>query len=147
MIIRNEQHYRTTERLMREFQDCIENLQSNPPADMSSERVESECRVMQYQIDQFRAQLQEYDDIRAGKVDVQGLRAALTALYQAQDKCGHSLLAARMASGITVEELSERIGVSADELRALEANEYRPASLEMLGAVSEVLTAEMAAAL
>ena len=139
MIIRNERGRCITERLMRDFQGQIRYLRDNPPADTDIELTEAICRDMQWQVDDFQAQLQEYADIQAGKVDTERVRNDLRSLWQARNKCGHSLLAASMASGLGVDELARRTGIDADELREHEDNEYRSASLQVMEAVAAVL--------
>ena len=67
MTIQNDYHYRTTQGLLQAFQDTIEHLQIHPPPNMDAERVESECRVMRYQIEKFRFQLRAYEDAQAGR--------------------------------------------------------------------------------
>ena len=64
MIIQNEQEYRATECLMQGFQSNIKHIRNNPLGGTAPEMVEGECRDLQYQVDDFRAQLQTYDDSR-----------------------------------------------------------------------------------
>lgn len=58
---------------------------------------------------------------------------------------GHTLVAARIASGITQRELAARLGVAQPQVARWEATEYRTASLSRVDAAAQALGVEASA--
>ena len=69
MHIESDYHYRNTQRLMGKFQDDIAYMLDCPPAGWDAERVESQCRDMQFQVERFRFQMRAYEDVQEGRTE------------------------------------------------------------------------------
>lgn len=140
MIIKTKTHYLYTQRLKAQWEKDIRDLRANPPVNMSPERVEGECRSMEYTIGEFKQQLQDYEAVRDGKFDPDILFRSGANMRQTVHAFAHELLIARLASGVTEEAMATHLGLSLEDLRKLEEGEYKSADLEMLLRASDLLT-------
>ena len=140
MIIRTEADYHYTRNLLAEWEGKIRDLRATPPSNMTPERVEGECGAMEYTAGEFKQQLAEYEAIRDGRFDPEALRHSEWQLTQARLAFAHDLLVARLSSDVTEEEMASHLGISIDELRELEDNEYRAADMDILKRAADRLT-------
>ena len=140
MIIRTEADYHYTRNLLAEWEGKIRDLRTNPPSNMTAERVEGECGAMEYTAGEFKQQLAEYEAISDGRFDPEALRRSEWRLTQARFAFAHDLLVARLSSDVTEDEMAWHLGISIDELRELEDNEYRSADMDTLKRAADRLT-------
>jgi HTH-type transcriptional regulator/antitoxin HigA len=86
---------------------------------------------IQAQIDDLAAEITQFEDLKAGRVQT----LALTGLLDLPD----ILIGARIAAGLTQSELAERIGVSQQQVQQDESGGYSKASLERVQIVAALL--------
>jgi DNA-binding Xre family transcriptional regulator len=85
----------------------------------------------QSQLDELRAQLREYEELRDGKVTV--LEA--TSL----DELPSALIRARIATNLTQKALAERLGVKEQQVQRYEATMYSGVTFDRVRAVADAL--------
>ena len=132
-MIKNEQQYKITRVSLRAFRDALEEVRG---------RSEQEDPILrQAQIDSLESeiavlskQLEKYEAIRSGRQP--GLDVAF-------DGLGEALALARVAAGLTQDQLAERVGVSPTQIQRYEAREYEPASYARLKEIAWALGAEV----
>lgn len=130
-MIKNERQYRITKAQAEKFDSAIRNLEA-APKDM---RVHP--KLQKAQLDALRSQfsdlqrdLDEYEALKSGKrrvIELDSFEALPRALIQA-----------RIASGMSQEEMSKRLGIKPQQIQRYEATDYVSASL---GRVEQVIRA------
>jgi transcriptional regulator with XRE-family HTH domain len=133
-MISNEKQYRATKAAARIFEEALEH--ADEQGKLISPRIrESMLSGITSELAQLRAQLQEYDDFRTGKVRV----LTITDLAELPDV----LIRARIASGLTQRELAEELDIKEQQVQRYEATRYKGASLTRLVAVARALDIEI----
>ena len=133
-MITNEKQYRATRAAARIFEEALEH------ADEQGKLIQPQIREAMLsgitsELAQLRAQLQDYEDFRAGKVRV------LT--IERLDELPAVLIRARIASGLTQRELAEELDIKEQQVQRYEATRYKAASLTRLVAVAQALDIEI----
>ena len=130
-MIKNERQYRITKSQAEKFEKALREME-NAPAKKSVQ-----AKLRQAQIDALRSQwtelmeeLKEYELLRSGK-------QAIPPLNSFAD-LPRALIQARIASGMSQEELAVRLGIKSQQVQRYEATDYLGASLAR---VSEVVRA------
>jgi ribosome-binding protein aMBF1 (putative translation factor) len=157
-MIQNEREYRITSAWLKRFERDVETLEHNPakPGDPSDpgpkgaavgsrspsgaavgsrgvhpKLLKAKIDASRSQAEDLRAQLAAFDALRShqiSSVTVTGLEGLADALIQA-----------RIAAGLTQEELAERLGLKKQQVQRYEATRYATANLERLNAVADAL--------
>ena len=129
-MIANELQYRVTSAAAREFEEGLARLDATeahrPPEMRALMRA-----AMESQLEDLRQQLAEYEALRAGQVRV----LELDSLEDLPDV----LIRARIAAGLTQNELAGRLGIRESQLQRYEATRYAGANLARLQAVARAL--------
>jgi ribosome-binding protein aMBF1 (putative translation factor) len=144
-MIQNEREYRITSAWLKRFERDVETLEHNPvkPGDPSPSGAavgsrgvhpklhKAKIDASRSQAEDLRAQLAAFDALRShqiSSVTVTGLEGLADALIQA-----------RIAAGLTQEELAGRLGLKKQQVQRYEATRYATANLERLNAVADAL--------
>jgi transcriptional regulator with XRE-family HTH domain len=143
-MIRNERQYRTTVRQRRMLAGALDELASPSDALTSNrerEPVERGAQILALQraslagqLADLDAQLQEYEQLRAGQLSV----ARVASLSELPD----ALVRARIAAGLSQRDLAERLGMKEQQVQRYEADRYASASLNRLREVIDALGVE-----
>jgi hypothetical protein len=135
MIYTDEGRASTLEMLER-FEKTIAALRTSPgPADAyGPEMRDVIIRGHESWIEDLQEQITEYDELRSGQVK------RLTA--DSIDELGKALIRARIAAGITPEQLAERLGIGMQEMERLERFDYQEANLARIFEVVRTLDVE-----
>jgi len=128
-VIKNERQYRITKAQAEKFENAIRELESAQP----NSRVHVKLRraqidALRSQWTELREELEEYEALRSGKRRVLELNSF--------EDLPRTLIQARIASGMSQEDLAERLGVKPQQIQRYEATDYLGASL---GRVSEIV--------
>lgn len=131
-MIKNERQYRITKSQVQKFEDAIRELEAR-------ERQEGLHPLLhQAQVNALRSQLQElqidlaqYDALRAG--------GKPTYDFTHFEQIPSALIQARIAQGLTQEELAERLGLQPQQIQRYEATDYQSASLSRVAEVIHAL--------
>lgn len=125
--IKSEDQRLKTLKRIEELEQQIQKVQKEWP----TRKAELFSKALQDQIKEFRYQVEEFDRLRThGVGPFQGNHIS---------QIGPYLLNARIASGITQEELAKKIGVSQPMIYKYELDEYQGHSLEVLAKVAKAL--------
>lgn len=131
-MIKNERQYRITKAQAEKFEKTVREMETRP----SDKHVHAKLR--QAQIDALRSQwtelqeeLQEYESLRSGKRRVLQL-SSFSDLPRA-------LIQARIAAGLSQEDLAKRLGIKSQQVQRYEATDYLGASLSRVSEVVQTL--------
>jgi ribosome-binding protein aMBF1 (putative translation factor) len=135
-MIQNEREYRITSAWLKRFERSAETLEHNPakPGQHALAR-KANIDAANSQAEDLRAQLAAFDALRSHQVlgvTINGLGGLADALIQA-----------RIAAGLTQEDLAERLGLKKQQVQRYEATRYATANLERLNAVADALEVQV----
>jgi HTH-type transcriptional regulator/antitoxin HigA len=134
-MITDDVQYRVTKRHLRDFEEALANLEA-APATTSAKLRKLEIDAVQAKIDDFRAEIAEYERLLSGEVST----------FEAPTLAGLAtpLVKARIARGRTRRRLAEELGVAEQQIQRYEATEYRSASLALVRDVAAALGVDIA---
>ena len=132
-MITNERQYAITKKWVSRFEESIADLGETPgPGDaLDPFTREITIRSQQSQLDDLRAEVAEYEALKAGRVK------RLT--HESFEQLPGALIKARIAAGLTQCQLAERLGLKEQQIQRYEATDYRSASLARVGEVIAAL--------
>ncbi len=134
-MITNDVQYRTARAQVDRLERLLQAVQKRQLADNEAQlRQRLEMDAVEGQVTELRGQLEEYDDLRAGRVPVGTLSAV--------DDLPRLLVRARIAAGLSQRELAERLGLKEQQIQRYEATAYASASLSRLREVADALGLE-----
>ena len=125
-MIKNERQYRITKAQIQKFELALERAKKKPDKHRDVEAIlcKIETEALRSQLEDLRAQLKEYEELRSKKVSFREIESL--------EELPQTLVKARIASGLTQKELAERLGVKEQQIQRYEATDYRTASLARL---------------
>lgn len=132
-MIKNERQYNATKKQEDLLEGALATLLDQPaPNDIDDELFrELQVNALRGQLADLRAEIQEYEDLKSGKVTTLDL-TSLEAL-------SHGLIAARIASGMTQKDLAELLGIKEQMIQRYEASDYASASFTRMKDVAHAL--------
>ena len=131
-MIKNEREYRITRAQAERFERALADLaERQPPRGVDPKLPQLEAAALRSQLDDLREQLAEYEALRAGERD--GVH------IDTFEELPRALIQGRIASGMSQEDLGERLGLNKQQIQRYEATDYASASLRRLGDVAAAL--------
>jgi HTH-type transcriptional regulator/antitoxin HigA len=130
-VITNEVQYRATKAHLEQFEQAEANLEARAGSGSRSKLAQLEIDAVRSQADDLRAELDEYEQLRAGQVST----LDVTSL----DELATLLVKARIARGWTQRRLAESLGVAEQQVQRYESTGYRSASLARICDVAAAL--------
>ncbi len=130
-MITNEVQYRATKAHLEQFAQAEANLEARAGSGSRSRLAQLEIDAVRSQADDLRAELDEYEQLRAGQVS--------TFDATSLDELATLLVKARIARGWTQRRLAESLGVAEQQVQRYEASGYRSASLARICDVAAAL--------
>ncbi len=131
-MITNDVQYRTAKAQVDRLQRLRAELDERPLDTNDGElRRKLETHAVESQASELRAELEEYDALRAGHAPV----GHLTTL----EDLPRLLVRARIAAGISQKALAERMGLKEQQIQRYESSDYSSASLSRLREVANAL--------
>ena len=135
-MITNERQYRITNAQLKRFEKAhAAQIASEPSAEVNPRIHQAMLDATASEIDELRAQLARYDDLRSGRVadrTLQSLRELPIALIEA-----------RIAAGLTQRQLAHQLGVAEQQVQRWEANSYTGVGIERLQDIADALHLEI----
>ncbi len=131
-MIKNERQYRITRAEADRFERALADLQAKSPhPDMPPALQKGEVNGLRSQLEDLRAQLEEYEALKAGTytlLEVNSLEQLPRALVQV-----------RIAAGLSQKDLADRLGIKEQQVQRYEATDYESASVSRLKDVCRAL--------
>jgi len=130
-MITNEVQHRATKAHLQQFEEAAANLEAKAGKGTRTKLQQLEIDTVRSQADDLRAELLEYERLRAGEVSVfEG---------ESLDELASLLVQARIARGWTQRRLAEALGLAEQQVQRYEATAYRSASLARLCDIADAL--------
>lgn len=133
-MIKSEVEYRITKEKLGKLERSLAAVEA---ASTGAEASDAELAQLAHRklIGDLRAEIKEYEWLRAG--DVSRIECATW------DDVPQALIKARIARGLTVEQLAERLGWKVTRLRRYEENDYESATLAQMIEAATVLCVKL----
>jgi HTH-type transcriptional regulator/antitoxin HipB len=131
-MIKNERQYRITKAQAARFEKTIVEVASAALKRAIHPKLrKAELDGLRSQFDDLKRELQEYEVLRTGK----NRTIALDSIEQLPK----TLIQARIAMGLSQEDLAAKLGLKAQQIQRYEATDYRSASLQRVNEIVKVL--------
>jgi transcriptional regulator with XRE-family HTH domain len=135
-MITNERQYRITKAELKKFEAALSQQEKREVSDDLDPRINIAMGgALESEVAELRSQLQEYEDLRGGRVQSRTLRS-LSDLPTA-------LIQARIASRVTQKTLAGRLGVAEQQVQRWEATDYSGVSVSKVQEVVDALDATL----
>ena len=130
-MIKNERQYRITRAQAEKFEGAIAGVAANPNRRLHPALRKAELDGLKSQLQDLKKELQEYEALRSGKRRVIPLDSI--------EELPKTLIQARIAAGLSQEDLAARLGLKPQQIQRYEATNYQSASLERVNQIVRVL--------
>jgi len=131
-VIKNEREYRITKAQAARFRATLNELAATPrPKKVHPKLWAAQKAGLKSQLQDLEAELHEYEKLKTGGVKILELDSL--------DGLPKVLIQARIAAGLTQEDLAERLGVKPQQVQRYEASEYQTASFARLREIARLL--------
>lgn len=131
-MIKNERQYRITRSQALKFGAAIRELEKAGPAPKVKPALhQAQIDALRSQMADLQEEVAEYEAVRAGKRSLPDLKTI--------EQIPAALIQARIAAGLSQEQLAERLGMKEQQVQRYEATEYRGASLARVLEVARAL--------
>jgi DNA-binding XRE family transcriptional regulator len=132
-MIQNEHQYKVTQGAIKDFQQAIERLLEQSEV-LKPLQISLVQKSFQAQIDELQAQLQEYDDLKAGRVEIK---------MGSIEDLPKVLIQKRISLGMTQKDLATKLGIKEQMVQRYESNGYESISYQRLTEVWNALSASI----
>ena len=131
-MIKNERQYRITQSWAAKFRASLDELTTKQrPKNVHSKMWKAQKAGVRSQLRDLEAELREYESLKSG--------SHKTLELDSLDALPRVLIQARIAAGLTQEELASRLSLKPQQIQRYEANDYQTASLARLLEIARVL--------
>jgi ribosome-binding protein aMBF1 (putative translation factor) len=130
-VIKNELQYRITRAQAEKFERTIQEIQFRPNQNTPAKLRKAELDGLKSQFDDLKRELQDYEKLRSGKY------RAIT--LDSIEDLPKTLIQARIAAGLSQQELAAKLGLKAQQIQRYEATNYQTASMERVWEILRVL--------
>jgi len=131
-MIKNERQYRITKSQAQKFQDAIHVLEAGERNEGLHPLLhQAQVNALRSQLQELQADLAQYDALRAG--------GKPTYDFTHFEQIPSALIQARIAQGLTQEELAQRLGLQPQQIQRYEATDYQSASISRVADVIRAL--------
>ena len=130
-MIKNERQYRITKAQAERFARAIAEIEAAPDKRLHPKLQKAQIDGMRSQLTDLRAELEEYVSLKSGHRKTLELNS-----FQ---ELPHALIQARIASGMSQEDLARKLGLKPQQIQRYEATDYMAASLARVSEVVEAL--------
>lgn len=124
-MIKNDQQLAVTSAQMDKLKSALAMLQTKDSSDPTTMlRIAS----LHADVTKLESQIEKYKQVARGNFDIQQISYV--------ENVGEELIYARIASGLTQEELARKVGAKAQQIQRYERGHYLTASLKTLSKIS-----------
>jgi HTH-type transcriptional regulator / antitoxin HipB len=128
-MIQNEHQYKVTQGAIKDLQKVLATALEHS-ATMPPNQFEGIQHSFQTQIDRMETELQEYDDLKAGKIEIK---------MGSIEDLPKVLIQKRISLGMTQKELADKLGIKEQMVQRYESNGYESISYHRLTEVWNAL--------
>ena len=132
-MIQNEHQYRVTKGEIEKLQEVIEKILLEKDS-LNELQIVAMQATFQTQIDRMNAEIEEYENLKAGKVDIK---------MSSIEDLPKALIQKRISLDMTQRQLAEKLGIKEQMVQRYESNNYESASLHRLTEVWKALDLAM----
>ena len=130
-LIKNERQYHITKSQAEKFEKAIHEMENVQESNMHPVLRKAQSDAMKSQVEDLQREIEEYESLRSGKRRVVTLGSL--------EEISNALIQARIAAGLTQEDLAAKLGVKPQQIQRYEATDYRSASLEKVNQIVRIL--------
>ena len=131
-MIKNERQFKITKAQAEKFLAAIRSLESAPPDDTVHPLLrKAEIGGLRSQLADLQTDIQEYEGLRSGRRKVMKVETF--------EDLPRALVQARIAAGLTQEQLANKLKLKPQQIQRYEATEYQSASLSRIAEVVDAL--------
>lgn len=130
-MIKNERQYRITKAQAEKFTKAIQEVAAVPKRGVHSVLHKAQRDALKSQLEDLQRELAEYESLRSGR--------RRTVALDSLDELPKMLIQARIAAGLSQEELAAKLRLKPQQIQRYEATDYQSASLERVNAIVRVL--------
>jgi HTH-type transcriptional regulator / antitoxin HipB len=132
-MIQNEHQYKITQGEIKKLQQVLEKILEQSEI-MPAQQLAAMQNSFQTQIDRMQAEIQEYNDLKVGKVEI--TMASIEDLPKV-------LIQKRIGLGMTQKELAAKLGIKEQMVQRYEASGYESIGFQRLTEVWNALSASI----
>ncbi len=132
-MIKNDQEYETTKYWVERFANHLNSLRKRPRETLEIHPLMAKAQenAVKSQLENLKAQVCEYENLKAGRFCVDKLNLV--------HEVPLVLIKARIAQRLSQKELAERVGLTEEQIKRYEADDYSSATLATMRNVATVL--------
>ena len=130
-MIKNERQYRITKAQAEKLHTAIQKFTKTVPRRVHPVLRKAQLDALKSQVADLQRELAEYERLHSGKRKIVLLRSL--------EELPKTLIQARIARGLSQEELAAKLDLKPQQVQRYEATEYRSASLERVTEIARVL--------
>lgn len=131
-MIKNERQYRITRARIDEFRKTLERLEAAARTSTRHPRLrQAEIDATRSQVETMEQEVHAYDELKSGT------RTVLA--YASLEDLPRALIEARIARGLTQEQLAERLGLDRQKISDYEKTDYQSTSFSRMLEVARAL--------
>ena len=130
-MIKNERQYRITKAEAERFEKAVKEMTGSPKGELGGVLRKAQIDAMKSQLGDLHNDIEEYEKLSSGSRKV-------VALGSLED-LPKTLIQARIAAGLSQEDLAAKLGLKPQQIQRYEATNYRSASLERVNEIVRVL--------
>jgi DNA-binding XRE family transcriptional regulator len=130
-MIKNERQYRMTKAHADKFAQALQELTTTPRRGVHPVLHKAQIDALKSQLGELQRELAEYEILQSGKRKV----VALGSL----EELPRTLIQARIAAGLSQEDLAAKLGLKPQQIQRYEATDYQSASLARVHEIVRVL--------
>ncbi|MGA2133523.1 MAG: helix-turn-helix transcriptional regulator [Bryobacteraceae bacterium] len=129
-MIKNERQYRITKAQAQRFEQTVILASANPKSGLHPALRKAQIDGLKSQLADLKRELAEYQRLRSGRSAI-----ALGSI----EELPTLLIQARIAAGLSQEQLAAKLGLKPQQIQRYEAANYQSASLERINQIVRVL--------
>lgn len=130
-MIKNERQYRITRAQAEKFERAIAGAMAKPSPGLHPALRKAQAAGLKSQLEDLRREIREYEILRSGKRKI--------IVLDSIEELPKTLIQARIAAGLSQEELAAKLGLKPQQIQRYEATNYQSASLERVNEIVRVL--------
>ena len=130
-MIKNQRQYRITRAQAQKFERTIMEIETKPNPAIHAKLHKAQLDGLRSQLGDLKREIKEYEALRSGRRRVIQIDSI--------EELPKTLIQARIAAGLSQEDLAAKLGLKPQQVQRYEATDYQSASLERVNQIVRVL--------